>query len=181
MIHQALKSRWWFRNRAWKTPVSFKHLGKVRVWFSVVLPEIEIFLIEPQMASYLIQEKSFHAPAGKPRPPIRLNQGETGRSIRSAAGHSAVQIAIYRTCSTCHWQRRRGQMQHPHRDKVDAICCFSARFFSPCSTGRTPTRDCRRISVVGRVWQIPPAHLRMAKDNDFVSIRAKVWKRNLIF
>lgn len=140
MIHQALKSRWWFYGVAHERPVSFKHLGKVRIWFSVVLPEIEIFLIELQMASYLMQEKSFHASAGKPRPPIRLNPEETGRSIWSAVGHSAVQIAIYRTCSTCHWQRRHGQMQHPRRDKVDAICCFSIRFFSPSSTGRTDSR-----------------------------------------
>lgn len=57
--------------------------------FCSVLPEIEIFLIGPQMASYLMQEKSFDTPVGKPRPPIRLNPRATDRSIWSAAGHSA--------------------------------------------------------------------------------------------
>jgi len=120
MIHRTFKNRWWFQKRR-----LWKHLIQIRVWFSAVLPEIEIFLMGSQMASYLRKNLFTHRRESRDLP-IRLNPSATGRSI-----HLVMQIAIYRTYSTCHWQRRRGQMQHPYRGKVDAICCFSATFFNP--------------------------------------------------
>lgn len=74
-------------------------------------------------------------------------RGLTTSSSIWSAGHS-VQIAIYGTCSTCHWQRRRGQMQPRCCSiRVHGRCHLLLPGFVVRADRQTPTGVYARIRV----------------------------------